>query len=67
MVTDCEAVSVWVVPYPSNHASHEPPCAGSEAELFRTPLLSVQGAAAPVSKPPLPISCAAVQPPPRRR
>src|SRR5690242_2699183 len=34
MVTDCDSVSVWVVPYPSIHASHVPACVGSPDEPY---------------------------------
>src|SRR4051812_48001625 len=55
-VIDCDSVSVWAVPYPSNHASLVPPCAGSAvvaAEI--TPDVWVHGVV-PLSKPPLAIT-----------
>src|SRR5947209_4531386 len=63
--TDCDSVSVWVVPYPLSHAFQDPLCAASPVELSMTPELAVHGAAVPVSKPGLPSFCpAAVQPVP---
>src|SRR5581483_5328745 len=52
IVTDCDSVSVWLVPYPSSQAAYVPPCAGSPLELCwpMTPLVAVHEAA-PDSKP----------------
>src|SRR5581483_1885961 len=70
-VTDCDSVSVVVLPQPSSQASHVPLCGGSELLLLITSTgvwveVTVHGAglALPFSKPGLPSSCAGVQPVP---
>lgn len=48
-------MSVWVVPYPSSHASHEPEWGGSDELLLMTPDVAVHGAElVPFSNPGLP-------------
>src|SRR5215472_5232151 len=66
IVTDCDSVSVWVVPYPSSQAYQLPLCEVSPAPFgLITPAVDVHGAAEPVSKPGLPSNWlpAPLQPP----
>src|SRR5581483_2747135 len=70
-VTDCDSVSVVVLPQPSSQASQVPLCGGSEELLLITSTgvwvevtAHGPGLLLPFSKPGLPSSCAAVQPPP---
>src|SRR5512141_2746450 len=59
IVTVCTSVSVCVVPYPFNHAFHDPLCDASDEELSITPDVTVhgEGFADPFSNPGLPINC----------
>src|SRR5215469_4537980 len=55
IVTDCDSVSVWVVPYPSSQAYQVPLCEVSPAPFgLITPAVDDHGEAEPVSKPGLP-------------
>ena len=54
MLTDCDNVSVWLLPYPSSHALYDPVRAAWELSLVMTPDVAVHGAV-PVSKLLLPI------------
>jgi hypothetical protein len=62
-VTDCDSVSVCVLPYPFSHAFHEPEWAGSPVELSMTPELA-DHTVLPDSKPGLPSFCPGLEQPP---